>query len=71
MKPLVDPILRSGALVALALAGGCAHVWVDAEGQRHFLGLMHLTLPPAQRPVATGSSILSFEVVERVDPPSA
>jgi len=27
-------------------------VWVDAEGQRHFLGLMHLTLPPAQRPVA-------------------
>ena len=52
MKPLVDPILRSGALVALALAGGCAHVWVDAEGQRHFLGLMHLTLPPAQRPVA-------------------
>ena len=26
---------------------------------------------PAQRPVATGSSILSFEVVERVDPPSA
>ena len=26
---------------------------------------------PAKAPVASGSSILSFEVVERVDPPSA
>jgi heme-degrading monooxygenase HmoA len=26
---------------------------------------------PAKQPVATGSSILAFEVVERVDPPSA
>jgi heme-degrading monooxygenase HmoA len=26
---------------------------------------------PAKKPVATGSSIMGFEVVERVDPPSA
>ena len=52
MTPLVDSILRGGALAVLALAGGCAHVWVDAEGQRHLLGWMHLTLPPAQGPIA-------------------
>ena len=33
-------------LVAAALASGCAHVQVDAEGRTHVLGLVWLTLPP-------------------------
>lgn len=32
------------ALVAVML-GGCAHVYVDADGQRHVIGFMHLSLP--------------------------
>jgi hypothetical protein len=35
-----------GALAG-ALLGGCAHSYADADGNRHFVGIMHLTLPPA------------------------
>ena len=35
-----------GGLLASLLLTGCAHVHVDAEGQRHIVGFMLLTLPP-------------------------
>ncbi len=40
---------RSACLLMLAsaLCSGCAHVWVDAAGNRHVLGLVAMTLPPA------------------------
>jgi hypothetical protein len=42
------PRLATAALLALALLqGGCAHVWVDAQGRTHAAGLMWLTLPAA------------------------
>lgn len=37
------------ALLSVVISlGGCAHVWVDAAGNRHALGLMHVTLPSVQ-----------------------
>lgn len=47
-----DPLLRLGALASLTFLGACANVWVDAEGNRHIWGLMHLTLSPTQPPAA-------------------
>jgi len=51
---------RAGAvgllILATALCSGCAHVWVDAAGNRHVIGLVALTLPPvdaAQRGAET------------------
>jgi hypothetical protein len=39
-------------LLALALAGlaglaGCASTYIDSDGTRHVIGLVHLTLPPS------------------------
>lgn len=42
---------RAGAIGPLmlvsAFCGGCAHVWIDAAGNRHVVGLVALTLPPS------------------------
>ncbi|WP_218510674.1 hypothetical protein [Variovorax sp. dw_308] len=47
MEPDSSKTLRRLATVAgLALLAGCAHVWVDSEGNRHIVGAMVLTLPP-------------------------
>lgn len=43
---------RLAAIASLALLGGCAHVWVDTDGNRHVVGLLHLTLPPRAAPPA-------------------
>jgi hypothetical protein len=48
MRDSVHPLRRLAAVASLAFLGGCAHVWVDAEGNRRVVGLMSLTLPPAQ-----------------------
>lgn len=48
MSDSTDSLRRLVAAAGLTVLGGCAHVWVDAEGSRHVLGLMHLTLPPTQ-----------------------
>lgn len=37
----------------MSLLGGCAHVWIDADGNRHVAGLMHLTLSPTQAAAET------------------
>lgn len=42
-----------GLGLSLAALNGCAHVQVDADGQRHVRGLVWLTLPPAD--VAPGT----------------
>jgi hypothetical protein len=34
---------------ALAMLGGCAVQYVDADGNRRFVGLMNLTLPPVNQ----------------------
>lgn len=34
-----------GSALLLAALGGCAHVHVDAEGRRHVIGFVALTLP--------------------------
>lgn len=52
MGGLSDPLLRLGALASLTFLGACANVWVDAEGNRHVVGLIHLTLSPTQPPAA-------------------
>lgn len=39
---------RDGLAIMLLMAlQGCAHTYVDADGARHMLGLVYLTLPPA------------------------
>lgn len=49
----VKPRLRRPVLAALRaalVAGtlcGCAHSYIDADGTRHVIGLVHLTLPPS------------------------
>ena len=48
MNNSIDIVRRLGAAVSLAVLGGCAHVWVDAEGNRHVVGLLHLTLQPTR-----------------------
>lgn len=35
----------AAALLLLLASGGCAHVWVDADGNRHALGLVHVVVP--------------------------
>ena len=47
-----DTLRRLVAVAGLTFLGGCAHVWVDAEGNRNVVGLMHLTLPPAETQAA-------------------
>lgn len=37
--------LALGLALALAMLAGCAHTYVDAGGNRHVVGMMHLTLP--------------------------
>ncbi len=44
----VRTLLLLSAIASLAFFCGCAHVWVDVEGTRHIVGLMHLTLPSTQ-----------------------
>ncbi|MBS0476239.1 MAG: hypothetical protein JSR28_13985 [Proteobacteria bacterium] len=56
MHGLRDPLLRLGALASLTFLGACANVWVDAEGNRHVSGLMHLTLSPTQ-PLAAAETL--------------
>lgn len=36
-----------GLLLATSLLMGCAHSYVDAEGKRHIVGLVNLTISPA------------------------
>lgn len=36
-------VLVSGALC------GCAHSYIDTDGNRHVIGLVHLTLPPSDQ----------------------
>lgn len=44
--PVFAPDYRvCAALAALAMLGGCAHAYTDAAGERHIVGLVHLTLP--------------------------
>lgn len=38
-------VVRVLALAGLAAQAGCAHVHVDAEGRRHVIGFVALTLP--------------------------
>jgi len=52
MGELRVPILRLSTLASLTLLGACANVWVDADGNRHVSGLMHLTLSPTHPPAA-------------------
>lgn len=37
---------RLAAVAGLTVLSGCAHVWVDGEGNQHVVGVMHLTQPP-------------------------
>ncbi len=50
-------MLRSGhGLVCLILAlvlGGCAIVWDDGDGRRHFIGLGHVSWSPGRTETAT------------------
>jgi hypothetical protein len=48
----IDTVRPLAASVLLSLLGGCAHVWIDADGNRHVVGLMHLTLSPNQSQAA-------------------
>lgn len=52
MSDSTDTLRRLAAVAGLTVLGGCAHVWVDAEGNRHVVGMMHLTLPPTQTQAA-------------------
>jgi hypothetical protein len=52
MRDALDTLRRLAALTGLACLGGCAHVWVDDQGNRHVVGLLHLTQPPAPTPAA-------------------
>jgi hypothetical protein len=40
------PKTTAAALTLAAALGGCAHVHVDAQGVRHVVGLVSMTLPP-------------------------
>jgi len=44
--PTLSSALRVTMLAGAALLPGCAHVQVDADGQRHIIGFLMLTLPP-------------------------
>lgn len=48
MSDSVNALCRLAAVASLVFLGGCAHMWVDAEGNRHVVGLMRLTLPTTQ-----------------------
>lgn len=48
MTDSINTVRLLAAFALLTLLGGCAHVWIDAEGNRHVIGLVHLTLPPTQ-----------------------
>ena len=45
------------ALAAAALLPGCAHVYVDADGARHVIGLVWLKLSPATAEASAGESL--------------
>lgn len=50
--------LRLGALastLAAAALAGCSHTRVDADGRRHVVGFVALTLPPATAASAPGA----------------
>jgi hypothetical protein len=47
------------ALATLAVLQGCAHSWVDADGTRHVVGLVNLSLPPQSAALTAGESIRS------------
>lgn len=42
-----------GTLASAALCG-CAHSYIDADGTRHVIGLVHLTLPPPDAAARAG-----------------
>lgn len=52
MGVLIDSLLPLAPLASLAFLGACASVWVDTDGNRHVIGLMHLTLSPPQTQAA-------------------
>lgn len=53
---------RSWLVVCLgamcAALGGCAHVWTDAGGTRHVLGLVSMEIPPAKGVKAGGGEFV-------------
>ncbi len=64
LRPRRAPRFKSKRLLHLAVAlclpavlHGCAHVYVDADGTRHVLGLVHLQLP-AEGTVKPGGEAL-------------
>lgn len=52
MKDSPITLRRLAAAAGLTFLGGCAHVWVDADGNRNFVGLMRLTMPPTKTQAA-------------------
>lgn len=56
MKQLVFNLRLVALACFFSALGGCAHSWIDAEGNRHVLGFMHLTLDPIQ-PQAAAETI--------------
>ena len=52
MRELPGILYRRVGLALLTFLGGCAHIWIDVEGTRHVVGMMHMTLPPIQRQAA-------------------
>lgn len=52
---------HSLAAVLLALQG-CAHMWVDADGTRHVVGLVSLSLPSQSSAPTAGESIRSRSI---------
>jgi hypothetical protein len=65
--PVFEARVRGTRIVAAALATlataaalqGCAHSWVDADGTRHVIGLVNLSLPPRDAGPTAGESIRS------------
>jgi hypothetical protein len=43
----IQTLRRWIAAAGMVVLGGCAHAWVDADGNQHIVGAMVLTLPPA------------------------
>lgn len=52
MNDSIGTLCRLVAITGLVFLGGCAFVWVDANGNRNVVGLMHLTLPPTKTEAA-------------------
>jgi len=49
--------LLGGAMLAAGLCSGCSALYVDAEGRRHVIGFVALTLPPADAASAAADTL--------------